>query len=582
MNGTTDRIHVLHVDDEPGFADMAAEFLEREDDRIFVQTATNVQEGLTVFADSDIDCIVSDHDMPGQNGIEFLETVREKRPELPFILYTGKGSEEVASEAISAGVTDYLQKESGTEQYEILANDIVSSVQKYRSEQKLDDLRRRYTKVVEQNFIGIYIIQHGEFVYVNSRLAEIHGYDDPTEVIGMSPSDLVAPEERDKVQANLERRFTGEVEEIQYQTTGLRKDGERIDIELHGSRIEHDGETAVIGAELDITDHKERERVLTEEKERYSTLVEQSHDAILVIQHGEIKFVNEQAEDILGYEESELLDKPFLEIIASEDRERLQDRYLRRLDPERESPPAQYDLQFRTKQGEERSANISAAKIQFEGEPADLVSARDVTERKRYQSELERVRTRFRTVFEKAPESIAIHDRNGDYLEVNDQLQKKLGYSQDEITSMNITDTARGLTLDEAQDEMERIELGETQKMESVGERKDGSRFPVEIWINKIEIAGDVRFLAFGRDITERKEREQELTRLKRRYETLIEAAPDSVFVADTETGEILEANSAVEDLLGNTRENIVGRKYTAIAPAEDAELYQEVFERAQ
>ncbi|MEF8892823.1 PAS domain S-box protein, partial [Halodesulfurarchaeum sp.] len=389
MKGTTDRIHVLHVDDEPDFADMAAEFLEREDDRIFVQTATNASDGLEVFADTDIDCIISDHDMPGQNGIEFLETVREKRPGLPFILYTGKGSEAVASEAISAGVTDYLQKESGTEQYEILANNIVSSVQKYRSEQELEDLRRRYTTLVEQNFIGIYIIQHGEFVYVNPRLAKIHGYDDPTEVIGMSPLDLVAPEERDKVQANLERRFTGEVEEIRYQTIGLRKDGERIDIELHGSRIEHDGDTAVIGAELDITDRKERERVLTAEKERYSALVEQSHDGILVLQDAEIKFVNDQAVNILEYEEPELLGKPFLDIIAPQDRDRIQDRYRRRLDPETESPPAQYDLQFLTKAREQRYANISAAKIQFDGKPADLVTFRDITERKKHTRRLD-------------------------------------------------------------------------------------------------------------------------------------------------------------------------------------------------
>lgn len=60
--------------------------------------------------------------MPGQNGIEFLETDREEYPNLPFILYTGKGSEEVASDAISAGATDYLQKGSGTDQYQLLAN----------------------------------------------------------------------------------------------------------------------------------------------------------------------------------------------------------------------------------------------------------------------------------------------------------------------------------------------------------------------------------------------------------------------------------------------------------------------------
>jgi len=135
-----DRIRVLHVDDDPDLADITALFLEREDPRITVETVSNATEGLERLDDLDldanVDCIVSDHDMPGPNGIEFLEAVRERDPDLPFILYTGRGSESVASEAISAGVTDYLQKGGGTEQYEILANRIVDAAEKRRIERE--------------------------------------------------------------------------------------------------------------------------------------------------------------------------------------------------------------------------------------------------------------------------------------------------------------------------------------------------------------------------------------------------------------------------------------------------------------
>ena len=112
-------IRVLHVDDEPNFADTAAAFLERENDRFTIETAHSANDGLDRLTTTDFDCIVSDYDIPDQNGIELLETVRTEYPDLPFILFTGKGSEEVASDAISAGVTDYLQKESGTDQYTI-------------------------------------------------------------------------------------------------------------------------------------------------------------------------------------------------------------------------------------------------------------------------------------------------------------------------------------------------------------------------------------------------------------------------------------------------------------------------------
>jgi CheY-like chemotaxis protein len=111
----TGPIRILHVDDEPSFADVATAHLEREYDQLNVETATSASEAFERLAEEEFDCVVSDYSMPGRNGVEFLEDVRRNHPELPFILFTGKGSEEVASEAISAGVTDYLQKQPGSE-----------------------------------------------------------------------------------------------------------------------------------------------------------------------------------------------------------------------------------------------------------------------------------------------------------------------------------------------------------------------------------------------------------------------------------------------------------------------------------
>jgi len=129
-------ISVLHVDDDPAFADLTADALSEHEAQITVETAMNASEGRDRLAANSFDCIVSDYEMPGKNGIEFLETIREKYPDLPFILYTGRGSEAVASDAIATGVTDYLQKESGTSQYTILANRIRNAVEKRRQQER--------------------------------------------------------------------------------------------------------------------------------------------------------------------------------------------------------------------------------------------------------------------------------------------------------------------------------------------------------------------------------------------------------------------------------------------------------------
>ena len=97
-NDLVENVRILHVDDEPSFADMAATFIQREHERFSVETATSAEDGLDQLASKQFDCVVSDYDMPGQNGIEFLKAVREIDPDLPFILFTGKGSEEVASD----------------------------------------------------------------------------------------------------------------------------------------------------------------------------------------------------------------------------------------------------------------------------------------------------------------------------------------------------------------------------------------------------------------------------------------------------------------------------------------------------
>ncbi|MFP4627192.1 MAG: response regulator [Natronomonas sp.] len=133
MANIADEISILHVEDNSSFAELTTTFLEREDNRFTIETAARPDEGLERLEQEDFDCVVSDYDMPGQNGIEFLKIFRKEHESRPFILFTGKGSEQVASDAIAAGVTDYLQKGGGSEIYSLLANRISNSVEQYRS-----------------------------------------------------------------------------------------------------------------------------------------------------------------------------------------------------------------------------------------------------------------------------------------------------------------------------------------------------------------------------------------------------------------------------------------------------------------
>ncbi|EMA31876.1 bacterio-opsin activator domain-containing protein [Halobiforma nitratireducens] len=144
-------VTVLVVDNEPGFAELVCEMLERERGAIDAEPATSPDDALERLestGEPTVDCIVSDYEMPRLTGLELLERVREDRPALPFILFTGRGSEAVASEAIDAGVTQYLRKETGDEQYAVLAKEVVNAVEQHRTEAELRANEHRYQRTV--------------------------------------------------------------------------------------------------------------------------------------------------------------------------------------------------------------------------------------------------------------------------------------------------------------------------------------------------------------------------------------------------------------------------------------------------
>ncbi len=191
------RIQVLHVDDEPDFADLTATSLERENDLFTVEAATSADEGLKLLADRPPDCVVSEYSMTGMDGLELLQAVREDHPDLPFTPFTGKGSEAVASEAISAGVTDYLQKGSGSEQ-EPLANRIENAVTIHRSRRAAQQRTERLELFFQESPLGS--IEWDENLRVerlNERAEELLGCDE-AELRGTSWETIVAEDDRDR------------------------------------------------------------------------------------------------------------------------------------------------------------------------------------------------------------------------------------------------------------------------------------------------------------------------------------------------------------------------------------------------
>ncbi|GKZ13709.1 PAS domain-containing protein [Haladaptatus sp. T7] len=173
-NPTADApIRILHVDDDPARLRLSDPLLSEHISDIAVYTETAPTKAIDRLDSLTVDCIVSDFDMGSMDGLEFLEAVRERSPELPFILFTGKGSEEIASEAISAGVTDYLQK-GGPDRYAVLANRIENVVSRHRAERATDAYRRHMNAVYDRVTDAFFALDADwRFTFVNARGEEL-------------------------------------------------------------------------------------------------------------------------------------------------------------------------------------------------------------------------------------------------------------------------------------------------------------------------------------------------------------------------------------------------------------------------
>ncbi|WP_246982588.1 PAS domain S-box protein [Halorientalis marina] len=315
MTGSSEAtITVLVVDGGGRGRERAATRIPVDDSSMTVESVGSVDAALTAVTDAEFDCLVSRYRLPDGTGLDLLESVREADRFLPFVLFAKEGNERVASDAISLGVSEYVDG-SQTDRYAALTDRIEAAVADHRTEQSLRESEQRYRTLVEGSHDGIYIYRDDQFRFVNERTCEITGYDRET-LLGMSIWDLLHPEDRDRVREIGRKRRNGGDAPNTYGARVVTAEGETRYLEFSVQSTTYQGEWAALGSVRDVTDKRERERELAQ----YRTIIETVGDPVYTLDpDGRIALVNHALAEITGYEESELLGEHVSILMRDED-----------------------------------------------------------------------------------------------------------------------------------------------------------------------------------------------------------------------------------------------------------------------
>ncbi|WP_439025471.1 ATP-binding protein [Haloarchaeobius sp. DT45] len=267
--GRQSPIRVLHVDDDEGFLSLTRRTLTREFDHVTVQSRTDPTEALTELGD--VDCVVSDYRMPAMDGLELFEAVRERDPGLPFVLFTGQGSEDVASEALSAGVTDYVRKGASVDQFELLVNRVEQAVAAAERERELRQERERFAALFDNipEPTVAYELRDGGEPYVtdvNPAFERVFGYP-ASEIRGEALDSFIVPPDRADEAASLNDQVA-RGDPLDEEVTRLTADGERQFLLRDVPNECESGTRYGYAIYTDITEQRERERALEASRAR--------------------------------------------------------------------------------------------------------------------------------------------------------------------------------------------------------------------------------------------------------------------------------------------------------------------------
>lgn len=553
---------VLYIDDEPALLDLGKLFLKKFG--IFsVETGLSAREGLSLLKERSIDCVVSDYQMPEMDGLEFLKTLRDEKNPVPFILFTGRGREEVVIKALNEGADFYLQKGGDpTAQYTELAHKIRLAVKQRNSIHALEESEHRYRDLVETQteFICRYK-PDGTHVFANEAYCrhfrkqrdQVTGHrfipsipDEDQEMVNRHFSELI-PE---NPSAEIEHRVVmpdGSIRWHWWRNHAIFDNTDRV--------VEYQS----VGK--DITDRKHAEEALHKSENLYRALFDYTLAATSIIdQDMKILKVNAAWERLCGYPKEEAENRMnWTEFIHRDDLERLKQYHIvRRTDPI--STPQIYECRVLDREGSVHSC-ITYVDMIPETKNS-IVSLVDITDRKNAEEAIRENEEKFRLFIDHAPAALAMFDREMRYIAASRRWITDFHLEGEEIIGRSHYEVFPDIP-DSIKEVHQRGIAGEIvsakeDRFDRAGGTVEWLNWEMLPWHTANHAIGGI--IIFTENISEQKKAEELIRESEEKYRTILENIQECYYRTDTEN-KIILASSSCTDILGYASpEDLYGR----------------------
>jgi PAS domain S-box-containing protein len=500
-------ISVLLVDDDPALLEITRIYLTRNKEMV-MDAAQSAAEGLEKLKKETYDVIVSDYDMPVMTGIEFLKTLRLSGDQTPFIIFTGKGQEQVAMDAINNGADFYLIRAGDPKnEFISLTHKIRKAVEQHQAELAIKESEERLRKLLYSLPSGVMVIDAETHVVVQVNPAALLMMDaTEQDILGKPCFGLVCPsEERQCPITDLGQKFDS-IERLL-----IRKDHSAIPVLKSVARITLGKRPVLVESFIDLSEQKKVERELHESREKYRTLVEEIHDMIWLIDaKGLFKYVSPRSFSLLGYHPEELIGHMPSEFISFEDANYIRDMFTKNFKEHKEL----HLIETHTRRKDGRIVVLESSAIPYYAKNGSLLGyrgvSRDITEIKKG----EEVRALLAAIVTSSDDAVISEDLNHHITTWNRGAERIYGYSREEMIGTDlhniVPDEEMGALLDIIDQVVkgEHVEHFNTFRLKKAGGHVEISLSLSPILDHRNNIIG---IATIARDLTKQRETEKAL-----------------------------------------------------------------------